>query len=106
MSVTGFTGAVYYAGTALSVLGYGDITPVGSGSRILAVVVAGLGFALFTALITYLIQVISGLRVRDRLALTGVRRLGGRRAAGRRPRSPGAAPLPDVLRGAAALVSA
>jgi hypothetical protein len=70
VSVTGFAGAVYYAGTTLSVLGYGDITPAGTGSRIFAVVVAGLGFALFTASITYLIQVTSGLRVRNRFALT------------------------------------
>jgi Ion channel len=64
----GFVDALYYAGCTLTVLGPGDITPRTGSMKILSVVVAAVGFAFFTALVTYLIELIAGLVVRNRFA--------------------------------------
>ncbi|MFY1638286.1 potassium channel family protein [Solwaraspora sp. WMMB335] len=65
----GFEDAVYFAAGTLTVLGYGDITPDTPAQKILAVCVGALGFALFAALATYLIELITGLTVRNGFAL-------------------------------------
>ncbi|MBX7268084.1 two pore domain potassium channel family protein [Micromonospora sp. Llam7] len=66
----GFLDAVYYATGLLTVLGFGDITPDTGAQKLFAVTVAALGFAFFAALATYLIELITGLTVRNRFALT------------------------------------
>jgi len=65
----GFADALYYAGGTLTVLGYGDITPATTALKMLSVVVSTIGFAFFTALVTYVIELIAGLSVRNRFAL-------------------------------------
>jgi hypothetical protein len=54
----GFIDAFYYSGVTVSVLGYGDITPTTGPLKVLAVAASGLGFAVLTGLVTYLVQVI------------------------------------------------
>lgn len=66
----GFIDAFYYSGVTVSVLGYGDITPTTGPLKVLAVAASGLGFAVLTGLVTYLVQVIQGIDERQRLALT------------------------------------
>lgn len=65
----GFVDALYFAAGTLTVLGYGDITPDTPAQKLLAVGVGALGFALFAALATYLIELITGLTVRNGFAL-------------------------------------
>lgn len=65
----GFLDGLYYTAGTLSVLGFGDIVPTTAALKLFSVVVAGLGFTLFTGLTTYLIQVINGVAVRNRFAL-------------------------------------
>ncbi len=49
-----FGSYLYLSGTTFFTLGYGDITPLSAGSRALAVIEAGMGFAFLAVLITYL----------------------------------------------------
>jgi hypothetical protein len=77
----GFLDALYYAGTAVTVLGHGDITPRGGAAKLLAFAASGMGFALFTTIVTYLVEVVSGIDERNRFALrvhdeTGGEKLG------------------------------
>ncbi|MFV2022295.1 potassium channel family protein [Micromonospora sp. LOL_023] len=65
----GFDDALYFAAGTLTVLGYGDITPDSPAQKLLAVGVGALGFTLFAALATYLIELITGLAVRNGFAL-------------------------------------
>ena len=65
----GFGDALYYAGVTVTVLGFGDITPLTTSHQLLAVVASGGGFALLTGVVTYLIEVTSSLDERYRLAL-------------------------------------
>lgn len=64
-----FNDALYYAGGTLTVLGYGDITPDTGLLKLFSVILGAVGFAMFTALVTYLIQLVGGLELRNRLAL-------------------------------------
>ncbi|MEV2238226.1 potassium channel family protein [Micromonospora sp. NPDC049891] len=66
----GFVDAIYYATGLLTVLGFGDITPDTGTQKLFAVASAALGFGFFAALATYLIELITGLTVRNRFALT------------------------------------
>src|SRR5918999_1400070 len=63
-----FIDALYYSGGTGMVLGYGDITPQSPVWKILAFVEAGLGFALMTAIITYMLTVTSAVAERNALA--------------------------------------
>jgi hypothetical protein len=65
----GFSAALYFSGSTGTVLGFGDITPVSTGLRLVAVVEAALGFALLTAIVTYLISIGSGVTRRNDLAV-------------------------------------
>jgi hypothetical protein len=49
--------AFYYSGYSAVTLGVGDVVPHGTVPRVMAVIEAGLGFALFTVAITYLLSV-------------------------------------------------
>jgi hypothetical protein len=64
----GFIDALYYSGVTGMVLGYGDITPQSAVGKILAFVEAGLGFALMTAIITYMLTVTNAVAERNALA--------------------------------------
>ena len=50
----GFRADLYYSGTTFFTLGLGDITPNGSGARVLSVVEAGTGFGFLALIIAYL----------------------------------------------------
>jgi hypothetical protein len=65
----GFSAALYFSGSTGTVLGFGDITPVSTGLRLVAVAEAALGFALLTAIVTYLISIVSGVTRRNDLAV-------------------------------------
>lgn len=64
-----FMTALYFSGTTATVLGYGDLTPVSGVMKFLSFLQAGMGFALMTGIITYLINVVSGVTERNALAL-------------------------------------
>ena len=64
-----FVDALYYSGSTVTVLGYGDITPVAGGLKLLTIVASGVGLTLFTAIVTYLIELVSGIDERNRFAL-------------------------------------
>ena len=49
-----FLSYLYLSGTTFFTLGYGDVTPISTTARALAVIEAGLGFAFLAVLITYL----------------------------------------------------
>jgi hypothetical protein len=50
----GFLEYLYYSGTTFFTLGFGDVTPLGTAGRALAVVEAGTGFAFLALMISYL----------------------------------------------------
>lgn len=60
--------ALYYSGVTATVLGYGDITPLSGWLQVFGFIVSGLGFALLTGVLTYLLNVVSGGTERDGLA--------------------------------------
>jgi hypothetical protein len=64
----GFMDALYYSGGTGTVLGFGDITPQTPLWKSLAFVQSGLGFALITAIITYMLTVTSAVAERNALA--------------------------------------
>ena len=69
LGTLGFVDALYYAGTTVTALGYGDVTPLAGGLKLLAMVASATGFALFTGIVAYLIELVSGIDERNRFAL-------------------------------------
>ena len=65
----GFVDALYYSGTTVTSLGYGDVTPLAGGLKFLAMAASATGFALFTGIVAYLIELVSGVDERNRFAL-------------------------------------
>lgn len=74
---TTFVDALYYSGVTAAVLGYGDISPRTGGLKVLAFVEAGLGFAIISGVVTWLLNVVSGVSARDALALRMKQDTGG-----------------------------
>lgn len=72
-----FVDALYYSGITATVLGYGDISPRTGWLQVMAVVESGLGFAMFSGVVTWLINVVSGVSERDALALRTRQATGG-----------------------------
>jgi hypothetical protein len=64
-----FIDALYYSGNTGTVLGFGDITPVLGWLKVVSVVQATLGFALLTGIVTYLLNVVSGVTERNALCV-------------------------------------
>lgn len=64
-----FIDALYFSGVTASVLGYGDITPLSDVFQIVSFIQAALGFALLTGILTFLINIVSGVSDRNALAL-------------------------------------
>jgi hypothetical protein len=52
--VNGLGGYVYFSGVTFFTLGYGDVTPIGTAGRALAVIETGLGFGFLAVVIGYL----------------------------------------------------
>jgi hypothetical protein len=63
-----FIDALYHVGVTVSVLGYGDISPVRPAMQVLAFVSSLLGFVLLTAIVTYLLELVTSVESRNRLA--------------------------------------
>jgi hypothetical protein len=72
-----FIDALYYVGVTVSVLGYGDISPVQPTMQALAFVASLLGFVLLTAVVTYLVELVTSVELRNRLAARVDDALGG-----------------------------
>jgi hypothetical protein len=66
----GFIDALYFAGGTVPVLGYGDITPLSTRAQLVSLFGAAVGFALFTGMATYAIQVTSGVSKRNQFTLS------------------------------------
>lgn len=64
-----FVDAIYYAGGTVAVLGYGDIAPTATAGKVVSVAGAASGFSMFTAIATYMIEVVTGLATRNRFTL-------------------------------------
>ncbi len=65
----GFIDALYYSGITGTVLGYGDISPLTGAMKACAFIQSGLGFALLTGIVAYLLSVSGGVTQRNSLAL-------------------------------------
>ena len=65
----GFLDALYYSGTSVSTLGFGDITPVTRPMQLLTVTASLSGFSMLTGIVAYLLEVLGSLHNRVRLAL-------------------------------------
>lgn len=74
--VPGWALALYYSGYSAVTLGVGDVIPNGTTPRLMAVVEAGLGFALFTVSVTYLLSVYSARNQATALAVAVSRFIG------------------------------
>jgi hypothetical protein len=77
IAAPGFAEALYYVGVTGTVLGYGDLTPLDDRLRALAWIISGLGFALLTLIVTYLLNVVSGVGARNALAVQAYDLTGG-----------------------------
>ena len=64
-----FVDAVYFAAGTITVLGYGDVTPLSTEAQLLSVFGAGVGFTMFTGMATYVIEVVGGVAARNRFTL-------------------------------------
>lgn len=67
--VLGFVDALYYAGITVSVLGYGDISPTSPWLQTLAWVASAAGFGMLTAIVAYILELVSSLDERNRFSL-------------------------------------
>lgn len=65
----GFLDALYYSGTTVSTLGFGDITPITRPMQLLTVTASLSGFSMLTGIVAYLLEVLGSLHNRVRLAL-------------------------------------
>jgi hypothetical protein len=65
----GFVDALYFSGTTVSTLGFGDITPASRPLQLLTVVASLSGFSMLTGIVAYLLEVLGSLHSRVRLAL-------------------------------------
>jgi hypothetical protein len=65
-----FMAALYFSGTTLTTVGYGDIAPHTTGVRLTALFEAASGFALISLAITYLITVYSALERKRAVAIS------------------------------------
>jgi hypothetical protein len=65
-----FMAALYFSGTTLTTVGYGDIAPHTTGMRLTALCEAASGFALISLAITYLITVYSALERKRAVAIS------------------------------------
>jgi hypothetical protein len=72
----GIGGAIYFAGSSLLTIGYGDITPVYGLTRALALFAAGGGLATFAIVTTFLFQTFGAFQRREAFVVTISERTG------------------------------
>jgi ion channel len=68
-SSSAWAASLYFSGTTLTTLGYGDISPRTMGMRFLSLVESGSGFALISLAVTYLVAVYRALERKRAMAL-------------------------------------
>ncbi|WP_017588834.1 potassium channel family protein [Nocardiopsis ganjiahuensis] len=64
-----FLDALYFTAGTVTVLGYGELTPLSAEGQLVSVAGAAVGFTLFTSIATYAIEVVGGVAVRNRFSL-------------------------------------
>lgn len=74
--VPGVGGAIYFAGSSMLTIGYGDITPVTGVTRALAIFAAGGGLATFAIVTTFLFQTFGAFQRREAFIVTMSERTG------------------------------
>ncbi len=74
---TDFFSALYYSGYTFTTLGVGDLVPKSAFYRLLTVIEAAVGFAVFTVTLTYLLSVYNALTRRNSFALSLHHRMAG-----------------------------
>ena len=72
----GFGGSIYFAGTTLLTIGYGDIAPVSAVTRLLAVVSAASGLGILAVVTTFLFQTFGAFQRREAFVVTVSERTG------------------------------
>ena len=72
-----FLDALYYAGTSMLTIGFGDIVPVGGWARLYSLIAGATGLGLFAIVITFLFSVFGSFQLREIFVL----RLGDRAGA-------------------------
>lgn len=77
LPLRGFISSLYYSGSTGAVLGLGDISPRTPVMQMITVLEAGLGFALLTGTISYVLQAVSQLAARDQLIMRVLAETGG-----------------------------
>ena len=65
----GFFEILYFSGVNGTIIGFGDITPVHGGMRIISFLQSGLSIAVFLGFVTYLTNVVPGVIYRNALTL-------------------------------------
>jgi len=65
---TGWATALYFSGFSLTTLGTGDVVPVTAAYRLLTVAEAGIGFTVFTLVLTYFMSVYGAITARKAFA--------------------------------------
>jgi hypothetical protein len=78
-----FVDMIYFSGTTFTTLGYGDVVPVGTAARLLAVLEAATGFGFFAVVIGYLPVLYQAFSSRETLISLLDARAGSPPAAGR-----------------------
>jgi hypothetical protein len=66
----GFLGALYFAGTSLLTIGYGDIVPVGASARIVSIVAGASGFGVVAVVTAFLFQIFGAFQQREVYVVT------------------------------------
>jgi hypothetical protein len=66
----GFLGALYFAGTSLITIGYGDIVPVGASARAVSVVAGASGFGVVAVVTAFLFLIFGSFQQREIFVVT------------------------------------
>lgn len=68
--VESFGSALYFAGTSLLTIGFGDIVPTGPATRILSVAAGATGFSVVAVITTFLFSIFGSFQTREAFILT------------------------------------
>ncbi|MFN2459373.1 MAG: potassium channel family protein [Candidatus Velthaea sp.] len=71
-----FGGAVYFAGTSLLTIGYGDIAPAGALARLAAICAGASGFGVVAIVTTFLFSIFGAFQQREQFVVTFTNRAG------------------------------
>jgi hypothetical protein len=68
--------AIYFAGTSLLTIGYGDVAPIGAAARIFAILAGASGFAVVAILTTFLFSIFGAYQQREAFVVAFTNRAG------------------------------